>query len=490
MNWQSVLAEFITYGILAYSFLLASFYLTIGLLSVIEVKDYLRKNYFTDYRLLATSDYVPGISMLAPAFNEGANIVENVRSMLSIHYNKLELIIINDGSKDNSLSCLVEAYDLYKVNILINEQIPTKKIRGVYKSRNPVFHRLTVVDKENGGKSDALNVGVNIAQYDYLVCIDVDCVLEQDALLKMVKPFLENSKTRVIASGGVIRIANDCVIQNGKLIKVNLPAKFLPRVQIIEYIRAFLLGRMAWSKLNGLLLISGAFGAFDKEIVIKCGGYDTKTVGEDMELIVRMRRYMEENHLPYKVTFIPDPLCWTEAPSDYKILGRQRNRWTRGTIETLRRHKIMFLNPKYGLLGMLSYPYWFFFEFLAPIIEFAGMCIFIIFCFMGIVNWSTFFILLGGILLLGFLYSVFAIFMEVLTYNQYKNRNDKLKLIITAFLEPVLFHPFVVWSAIRGNIDYLRKKHTWGEMTRQGLGSSSQASKAADPVKSMYDQEI
>jgi cellulose synthase/poly-beta-1,6-N-acetylglucosamine synthase-like glycosyltransferase len=188
MNWQSVLAEFITYGILAYSFLLASFYLTIGLLSVIEVKDYLRKNYFTDYRLLATSDYVPGISMLAPAFNEGANIVENVRSMLSIHYNKLELIIINDGSKDNSLSCLVEAYDLYKVNILINEQIPTKKIRGVYKSRNPVFHRLTVVDKENGGKSDALNVGVNIAQYDYLVCIDVDCVLEQDALLKMVKP--------------------------------------------------------------------------------------------------------------------------------------------------------------------------------------------------------------------------------------------------------------------------------------------------------------
>ena len=489
MNWQSLVADLVAYGILTFSFLLASFYLSIGLLSVIEIKDYLRKNYFTDFRVLATSNYLPGISILAPAYNEGANIVENVRSMLSIHYNKLELIIINDGSKDDSMSRLKEAYDLYQVDILINEHIPTKKIRGIYKSRNPVFHRLIVVDKDNGGKSDALNVGVNTAKYDYLVCIDVDCVLEQDALLKMVKPFLESNKTRVIASGGVIRIANDCAIQNGKLIKVNLPRQFLPRVQIIEYIRAFLLGRMAWSRLNGLLLISGAFGAFDKEIVIKCGGYDTKTVGEDMELIVRMRRYMEENNLPYRVTFIPDPLCWTEAPSDYKILGRQRNRWTRGTIETLCRHKIMFFNAKYGRLGLLSYPYWFFFEFLAPIVEFVGMCIFIIFCFMGIVNWQTFFILLGAILLLGFLYSVFAIFMEVLTYNQYKNKHDKLKLVITAFLEPLLFHPFIVWSAIRGNIDYLRKKHSWGEMTRQGLGSSSQPVKSADTVHIEYEKD-
>jgi cellulose synthase/poly-beta-1,6-N-acetylglucosamine synthase-like glycosyltransferase len=442
------------------------------LYSIGEIQKYLGKNSFADFRMLASSDHLPGISVIAPAYNEAANIIENVRSMLSIHYNNLELIIINDGSKDDSLQKLITAYDLYKTDIFIAGQIPTKKIRGIYKSKNLVYKKLVIVDKENGGKADALNVGVNLSKHEYIVCVDVDCVLEQDALLKMIKPFLEESKVRVIASGGVIRIANSCKIENGKLIEVNLPKKFLPRVQTLEYIRAFLLGRMAWSRLNGLLLISGAFGAFDKEIVIKCGGYNVKTVGEDMELIVRMRRYMEEHKLPYKVTFIPDPLCWTEAPSTYTILGRQRNRWTRGTIETLRMHKIMFFNPRYGMLGMISYPYWFFFEFMAPVIEFGGLALFIIFAVVGLVQWSSFFILLGCILFFGFLYSTFAILMEVLTYNQYKAKGDITKLIITAFLEPFIFHPFVVWSAIKGNIDYLRKKNSWGEMTRTGLGSS------------------
>lgn len=482
MTWQQFIFDFFTYVILAYSLLLLTFYIFIGVYSIAEIRKHLRINYFTDFRVLAASDQLPGISIVAPAYNEAANIVENVRSMLSIHYNKLELIIINDGSKDDSLQRLINAYELYKINIFINEQIPTKKIRGVYKSNNPVFHRLVIVDKENGGKSDALNVGVNIARYGYFVCVDVDCVLEQDALLKMIKPFLEETKKRVIASGGVIRIANDCIIENGKLIKINLPKKYLPRIQTIEYIRAFLLGRMAWSRLNGLLLISGAFGAFDKDIVIKCGGYSTNTVGEDMELIVRMRRYMEENKLPYKVNFIPDPLCWTEAPSDYKILGRQRNRWTRGTIETLWAHKKMFFNPRYGLLGMVSYPYWFFFEFLAPIIEFAGMATFILFAFLGFIHWPTFLALLVCILLFGFLYSVFAILMEVLTYNQYKGRKDIFTLVGTAFLEPFLFHSFVVWSAIKGNIDYLRKKNTWGEMTRLGLSPNHSQPAAASAI--------
>ncbi len=471
MTWQKFIFDLFTYGILLYSLLLLSFYFFIGIFSIGEIRKYLRSNSVTDFRILAASEQLPGISIIAPAYNEAANIIENVRSLLSIHYNTLELIIINDGSKDDSLKKLIAAYDLYKTNIFINEQIVTKKVKGVYKSNNPVFNKLIVVDKENGGKADALNVGVNIARYGYTVCVDVDCVLEQDAMLKMIKPFLEETKVRVIASGGVIRIANDCKIENGRLMEINLPKRYLARVQALEYIRAFLLGRMAWSRLNGLMIISGAFGAFDKEIVIKCGGYNTKTVGEDMELIVRMRRYMEEKKLPYKVTFIPDPLCWTEAPGNYKILGRQRNRWTRGTIETLRMHRIMFFNPRYGLLGMISYPYWFFFEFLAPIIEFTGMIGFTIFAFCGLIDWRTFFTLLACILSFGFLYSVFAILMEVLTYNQYKNKKDILKLVTAAFFEPFVFHPFVVWSAIKGNIDYLRKRNSWGEMTRQGLNS-------------------
>lgn len=470
MNQSPPIIEFLAWFFLIYSLILLMFYLFIAGFAIGEIKRYFRKSSFTDYRILAASSRAPGISIIAPAYNEGANISENVRSLLSIHYNNLEVIIINDGSKDDSLNRLIIDYDLYKFEYFVVTKIPTKAIRGIYKSRNPVFRKLIVVDKVNGGKADALNVGVNVSSQDYIVCIDVDCILEQDALLKMAKPFLENSKHRVIASGGVIRIANDCVIEGGRLVKVNLPKRFLPRMQTLEYIRSFLLGRMAWSRMNGLLLISGAFGAFDKDIVIRCGGYDHKTVGEDMELVVRMRRYMEENNLQYKVTYIPDPLCWTEAPASYKILRRQRNRWTRGTIETLRAHKKMFFNPRYGTLGLLSYPYWFFFEFLAPIIEFTGMAVFIFLSLFGYVQWSTFFALLACILAFGFIYSLFAIMMEVLTYNQYKKRSDVVKLVITALLEPFIFHPVVVWSAIMGNIDYLRKKNAWGDMTRQGLG--------------------
>ncbi len=476
MNIQNFIFQFFTYGILIYSVVLFLFYIVISFYSTAEIRKYLRLNSFADFRVPAASEHLPGISVVAPAYNEAANIVENVRSMLSIHYNTLELIIVNDGSKDDSLQKLIDAYDLYKTDVFINEQIPTKKVKGVYKSNNPVFKKLIVVDKENGGKADALNTGINVASHNYFVCVDVDCILEQDALLKMIKPFLQETGVRVIASGGVIRIANNCKIENGRLVEVKLPEKMLPRMQTLEYIRSFLLGRMAWSRLNGLLLISGAFGAFDKEIVIACGGYSTDTVGEDMELIVRMRRYMVENNLDYKITYIPDPLCWTEAPASYKILGRQRNRWTRGTMETLRAHRKMFFNPRYGLLGLLSYPYWFFFELLAPIIEFGGILFFIISAMSGRVQWSTFIILLGCVLLFGFLFSVFAILMEVHTYNQYKSEKDILRLIAAAFIEPIIFHPFIVWSGLKGNIDYFKKNKNWGEMTRQGLNPSKQLS--------------
>ena len=469
MIWLKLIYDLITYGLLCYSLFLLTGYICIGIYSIGEINKYLHKNSFTNYRILASSNDTPSISILAPAFNEGANIIENVRSLLSIHYNNLEVIIINDGSKDDSIDKLIVAYDLEKVDYFVDQKIETKKIRGIYKSKNKIYRKLIVVDKENGGKADALNVGINVSRNQYVVCIDVDCIIEQDALLKLIKPFLENTKERVIATGGVVRIANGCQIANGRLIKVGLPHDFLPRVQTLEYIRAFLLGRMAWSRLNGLMLISGAFGAFDREIVVKCGGYNHKTVGEDMELVVRMRRYMEERDLPYKVAFIPDPLCWTEAPASYKILGRQRNRWTRGTIETLKFHKVMFLNTNYGVLGVLSYTYWFFFELLAPLVEFAGIIIFVFLALFGSINWSYFLNLLACVYAFGVLYSIFAILMEVLTYNQYRKGKDILNLMITAFLEPIFFHPFVVWAAVKGNIDYLQKKSSWGEMTRAGL---------------------
>ena len=493
MNWSiaaKILFDILTYGIFLYSVVLLISYILIGLFSIGETNKHMHKNVFTDFRILAASVYAPSVSILAPAYNEGLNIVENVRSLLSIYYTNLEVIILNDGSKDDSLAKLIEAYDLEKIDFFVQEQIPTKEVRGVYKSRNNIYHKLLVVDKANGGKADALNVGINVSSNDYLVCIDVDCILEQDALLKMMKPFLEQTDKRVIASGGVVRIANSCTIEDGRLVKVRLADDYLPQMQILEYIRAFILGRMAWTRLNGLMLISGAFGAFDKEIAIKSGGYNHKTVGEDMELVVRMRRYMEEQGEEYIVTYIPDPLCWTEAPTTFKILGRQRNRWIRGTYETLKFHKIMFFNPKYHLLGMLSYPYWFFFELCAPLIEFFGFICFVVFAFFGLLDWGFFFTYFLFVICFGYLYSCFAILMEVLTFNQYKRKIDILRLMLTGLTEPFCYHPFVVWSAMKGFKDLIIKKKGWGEMTRTGLTKKTETvpiavAVSAEPVTTL-----
>lgn len=463
MSWEELIYDFIVYGFLLYSIALILIYGWIGWCAKGANKEYILKNSLTDYSSIIHSIDAPGFSLIAPAYNEGATIVENVRSLLSLYYTNLEIIIVNDGSKDDSLQRLIEAYDLYPSNFLVEGDLETKKIRGVYKSHNKVFKKLIVVDKENGGKSDALNVGINISTKDYIVCIDVDCILEQDAISKLAKPFLDDPDSKIIACGGVIRLANNCEIIDGKITKVNLPKTLLGKSQALEYIRAFILGRMAWSKINGLILISGAFGAFDRKIVLACGGYDHNTVGEDMELVVRMRRYMSEQNVNYKVVNIPDPLCWTEVPENKEILTKQRNRWMRGTIETLYKHRILFFNPKYGKLGMISYPYWFFFEFLGPVVEFFGFIVLFIFVILGIINWSIFYALLAFVFLYGILYSIYAILIDITTYNVYYKTKDIPKLILTAFLEPIYFHPKVVWASIKGIKDYFLKNSQWGK---------------------------
>ncbi|RDI11116.1 glycosyltransferase family 2 protein [Flavobacterium sp. AG291] len=455
--------------ILGYAVFIMSSYLILAYLSAKELRSYLKRNSFVDYEVLLSSEYAPALSLIAPAYNEGLTIKENVRSLLSLNYNNYQVILVNDGSKDNSMEILIESYELEPVNFRYNGQIPTKLIRKVYASKNAAFKKLIVVDKENGGKADALNVGLNIASNPYVVCIDVDCILDKDSLLKLSKPFLEGNGKRVIATGGVVRIANQCVIRDGRLVEVNIPDNMLPRIQVLEYLRAFLLGRMAWGHLDGLLLISGAFGAFDKEIALLAGGYDTKTVGEDMELVVRMRRYMLENKMPYTVSYIPDPLCWTEAPETRSIFVKQRSRWMRGTIETLFLHKKMFMNPKYKLLGMISVPYWTFFEFLAPFIEFAGIIITVAFVVLGILNWHYFILMLLFVYTFAVMFSVLALYTEERTYHKYRKRTDFAKMLMAAFIEPIYFHPITVYAALKGYYEKARGKKTWGEMTRKGF---------------------
>jgi len=454
---------------LAYGMIMSLGYIFSSIFSLIELRDYKRKYNFKNEVGLLQSAHMPKISVLAPAYNEEANVIENVKSLLTLDYPSFEIMVINDGSTDDTLKRLINNFDLYLDEAIHFKHVPSKNIKGIYKSRNKAYKNLKIVDKVNGGKADALNSGINCCSHDIICCIDVDCVLERDALLKLIKPFLNNTK-KVIASGGIIRVANSCIIEDGRITEVRLPDSFIARAQILEYFRAFLMGRMAWSRVDGLLLISGAFGMFDKATVIEAGGYNPNTVGEDMELLVRMRRIMREKKIPYTVGFVPDPLCWTEVPQTWNVLYRQRNRWTRGTVETLNIHKKMLFNPRYGVLGLLSTPYWMFFEWFAPIIEFLGILFFIFLLAFGQVNWIVFLIFFGVVYSFSILFSITALFFEEFSFQQYKKPEYMVRLLYTAMLEPLIYHPFVMWSAIRGNLDLVLGKKSWGKMTRTGLG--------------------
>ena len=461
---QLFFQEFIFYYALAVMFS----YVIIALLSAWEMRRYLHKNTPTDYRNLLVSEFAPSVSIIAPAYNEEPNIVDNVRSLLSLHYNNYEVVVVNDGSKDDTLRQLIMAFELVKVDFAINTRIKTESIRGIYRSESKALERLVVIDKKNGGKADALNAGINVAKNDLILCIDADCIIEPDAVLKLVKPFMDEP-VRVIGAGGVVRIANSCEVQHGRLVKVHMPDNLLSRFQVLEYLRGFLMGRLAWSRINGLLIVSGALGLFDKDIVIKCGGYSTKTVGEDMELIIRMRKYMHKHKLPYKLVYTPEPLCWTEAPANLNVLGRQRNRWSRGTLESLLMHKDILFNPKYGTLGMLSFPYWLLVEWLGPILEFIGLIILVTLIALGLVHWTYSLILFAMVYAFVLVISTLTIIYEELSYRQYTSGRDLIKLWILSFLEPFIYHPLILYWEIKGNFDFLTGKKAWGKMSRNGF---------------------
>jgi len=443
-------------------------YLLLGVFSAIALRKYLRKNSYINYNSLVLSPLSPKISIIAPAFNESKSIIDNIRTLLSLYYNNFEVIIVNDGSTDNTFDLIKESYDLIRVNYYFDYRIPCERIKGVYRSKNPSYNRLTVIDKNNGGKADSLNAGINICHSTLFVSIDSDSIIEADSILKLVKPFLEEKEKKVIGTGGVIRIVNSCDVERGHIREIKIPTKILPRLQVLEYTRAFLLGRMAWSQLDGLMLISGAMGIFDRETVIKAGGYSIKTVGEDMELVLRMRRYMTEHDQKYEVTYIPDPLCWTEVPSDVKSLRKQRTRWTRGLVESLHTHRKLFFNSKYGRLGILGYPFWFFFEWLAPLIAFSGFIYTIYLIIRHSLNWPFYLLLFIFVYSFAVCLSTWAVLFEEITFHKYKKKRDVLKLLSVALVEP-FFYPVHTYFAIRGNLEALRGKKGWGKAERSGF---------------------
>jgi poly-beta-1,6-N-acetyl-D-glucosamine synthase len=443
-------------------------YVILGIFSAAALRKYLRKNSYINYNSLVLSPLVPRISIIAPAYNESKSIIDNIRTLLSLYYNNFEVIIVNDGSTDDTFQKIVQAFELVKVNYYFDYRIPCERIKGVYKSDNPSYNRLTVIDKNNGGKADSLNAGINISRNTLIVTIDADSIIESDSVLKLIKPFLEEKERKVIGTGGVIRIVNSCDIERGHIKEIKLPDQILPRLQVLEYTRAFLLGRMAWSHLDGLMLISGAMGMFDRDTVIMSGGYSIKTVGEDMELVLRMRRFMAERGEKYEVTYIPDPLCWTEAPSDLKSLRKQRTRWTRGLIESLWTHKKIFLNGKYGKLGMLGYPYWLFLEWLSPLIAFSGFLYTIYLAVMHKLNVPFFLLLFLFVYTFAVSLSVWAVLFEEITFHKYRKKRDVMRLLASALLEP-FFYPMHTWFSVIGNIEAMGGKQGWGKARRSGF---------------------
>ena len=368
--------------VLVYFVVLSAGYFITGLFAFRSLRRYVRRLRSLDMEDLLGSTGMPPITLIAPAFNEEATCVESTRSLLTLRYGDMEILVCNDGSKDQTLERLKEAFDLEESFRLPTGAIPTAEVRGVYRSKT--HHVLWVIDKNNGGKADTLNAGLNFCRTPLFCAMDADSLLEREALTRIVRPFVEDART--IAAGGVIRIINGCTVEEGAVTDVRLPKELLPRFQVLEYLRAFLAGRMGWHELDSTLIISGAFGVFKRELVVEIGGYATDTVGEDMELVVRLHRHCLENNIPYTIGFVPDPVAWTECPGTLKVLGRQRDRWQRGLVEVLLRHRKMLLNPRYGRIGMLAYPYFVFLEMLSPLVEVLGYIGFVVALVLGRVS--------------------------------------------------------------------------------------------------------
>lgn len=409
---------------------------------------------------------LPEVAVLAPAYNEEVTVEESVSSLLDLNYPELEVIVINDGSKDGTLKVLKDKFKLFPAPRAVDEKIPTKPVKTVY--RSAVNERLIVIDKENGGKADSLNAGVNYSRGRLFCAIDADSIIEADALHSLVRHWLERD-AKVVALGGSVRVANDCRIEKGEVIEARLPRKFLPAIQVMEYIRAFLCGRTGWSKINTLLIISGAFGLFERKSVIEAGGYRTDTVGEDMEMVVRLHRKMRDRGKPYKMIFVPDPVCWTQVPDSLEILGRQRNRWHRGLMETLLYNRKMIFNPKYGLAGLIGMPHFLFFEMLGPVVEVTGYFVVVISYILGWLNIKFVVLFLLLAIVFGVLLSLFSLLLEEFTVKRYDRPKDIIRLFFLAVLENFGYRQINSWWRLKAIFDFIRKKKGWGEMERKAF---------------------
>lgn len=466
MNFLTYVRYFISYFnyfCMAFTLLLSLIYIAQLIISFIRVRKNDKARQSNDYGRYVSSENLLPISLLIPAYNEEENIVSNIRSLLKIDYPQFEIVVVNDGSTDHTHEKVVEAFGLYPIETAVKTSLPTKEFRGVY--YNIEYPNLIYVDKENGGKSDALNAGINISSYPLFACLDADSRIEPDALLKLSIEFLKNTDT--IVAGGLVRIANGFKIRDGRVSGFSMPPRMIERFQIVEYYRSFLSGRVSWGATNSMLIVSGAFGVFQKQAVVEVGGYKTNTIGEDMEIVVRLHEYMRAHKRKYKIIFCEDSVCWTQGPMSLRDIRSQRRRWQIGLMDTLLAHKRLFLNPRYGSVGLLAVPYNWVFELLGAVVEALGYAIIPFSLVMGELNLFFFTLYFLLAVLLGVVLSMGSLILEQYTRKSVMSAKQCLSLSLYALLENFGYRQAITLFRLEGILKYRKLRKTWGKIQRK-----------------------
>lgn len=468
---------FATYYVMAVNLI----YFSIMGFSFRQIMTIFRRATYSKYNTLSGSELVPPISLLVPAFNEELTVIENVNCLLTLNYPTYEVIVINDGSKDNTLEVLREEFGLEPLtNPDIRQTIDCQPITAVY--HNPEYPNLYVIDKPNGGKADSLNAGINLSHYPLISSIDADSLLEKDALIRMARMYMENPE-ETVAIGGDVRIANGCVIENGAVKQVSLPRKMWPMFQATEYLKAFLGGRIGWSSINGLIIVSGAFGLFRKDYVTAVGGYRGGYPGEDMNIIIKLHRYMLENKVKYRIAFCPEAVCWTQAPDTYRILSNQRKRWGRGNLKNMIENFDMAFNPRYKVMGLLTMPYNIIFEALNPYFKITGLLALIGYTMLDMTHWRILAVFWLINFLSGYLLSIGALLLEELAFKRFSKLSDLCRLLLFSVFKFFGYAQLGGLWRIQGHIQFMRNNNSWGTMTRQSWGDKNVTGKRETPAE-------
>ena len=416
------------------------------------------------------SEQAPAISVLAPAYNEELSIVESIRSLLALRYPDFEVIVINDGSKDTTLARAIAEFDLRLIDRHLDPALTHASVRGIYASAR--YPRLLLIDKENGGKADALNAGIAACRTSLFCAIDADSILEPDALLRVVRPFIDDPHL-TIAAGGTIRIANGCRVDAGRIVKVGLPRNFLALVQIVEYLRAFLMARLGLGKMQALTVISGAFGMFKRRPVVEVGGYSHNTVGEDMELVIKLHRHMRDQKRDYRVDYIAEPVCWTECPDSLAVLSRQRARWQRGALECFAKHRDMLFNPKYGRIGFIGFGQILLVDVIGPLIEVLGYILVPLLYALGLLALPWLLAFLAVTFTLGLFLSMATLVLEEIQLKRFPRARELAVLAGVAVIENFGYRQLSNIWRLQGWWQWLRGQESWGTMTRKGFATAN-----------------